>query len=75
MPLGTAKANFNYSLDEKRVLNMENVVNDADNVKQDMSIDVYGRKEDTPEETAPTDAVRPQATLTPHLPPSYTSIL
>lgn len=24
--------------------NMDNIVNDSDNVKQDMSIDVYGRK-------------------------------
>jgi len=46
VPLGTTKSNFNYNLDEKRVLNMENVVNDSDNVKQDMSIDVYGRKEE-----------------------------
>ena len=74
VPLGTAKANFNYSLDEKRVLNMENVVNDADNVKQDMSIDVYGRKEDTKEEAAPPAAVRPQYTRIPPTPSSYTSL-
>ena len=40
MPLGQVKSNFNYNLDEKRVLNFENVVNDNDNIKQDMSIDV-----------------------------------
>ena len=45
MPLGRSKANFNYNLDEKRVLNFENVVNDDDNIKQDISIDVYGRAE------------------------------
>lgn len=46
VPLGQAKSNFNYNLDEKRVLNFENVVDDSDNVKQDMSIDVYGRQKD-----------------------------
>ena len=46
VPLGQNKSNFNYSVDEKRVLNFENVVDDSDNVKQDMSIDVYGRKQD-----------------------------
>lgn len=25
---------------------MENIVSDTDNIKQDMSIDVYGRKQD-----------------------------
>ena len=40
MPLGQVKSNFNYNLDEKRVLNFKNVVNDNDNIKQDMSIDV-----------------------------------
>ena len=29
--------------DNKRMLNVEHVVNDSDNIKQDMSIDVYGR--------------------------------
>ena len=55
VPLGRAKANFNYNLDEKRVLNFENVVNDDDNIKQDISIDVYGRAEK--EEEQATDAV------------------
>jgi phosphatidylinositol glycan class S len=43
VPLGKVRANFNFNLDNKRVLNFENVVTDDDNVKQDMSIDVYGR--------------------------------
>lgn len=34
VPLGASRSNFNYSVDQKRVLNMENVVNDADNIKQ-----------------------------------------
>ena len=50
VPLGQNKSNFNYSVDEKRVLNFENVVDDSDNVKQDMSIDVYGRKQDGDDE-------------------------
>jgi len=38
---------WNYSVQNNtRILNFENVVNDDDNVKQDMSIDVYGRKEE-----------------------------
>jgi hypothetical protein len=45
VPLGRTKGKWNYSLDEKRVLNFENVVNDDDNIKQDLSIDVYGRAE------------------------------
>ena len=44
MPLGQAKSNFNFSVSEKRVLNAENIVRDDDNIKQDISIDVYGRK-------------------------------
>ncbi|EFJ42574.1 hypothetical protein VOLCADRAFT_107210 [Volvox carteri f. nagariensis] len=44
VPLGKARSNFNFSLEDKRILNMDNVVNDSDNIKQDMSIDVYGRK-------------------------------
>jgi len=51
VPLGSSRSKFNYNLDEKRVLNMENVVKDEDNIKQDLSIDVYGRKaEDSDEE-------------------------
>lgn len=43
VPLGKERSDFNFSLDDKRVLNFENVVNDDDNIKQDLSIDVYGR--------------------------------
>ena len=50
MPLGSKRSKFNYNLDEKRVLNFENVVNDDDNIKQDMSIDVYGRKTEEDDE-------------------------
>ncbi|KAK9845336.1 hypothetical protein WJX81_003762 [Elliptochloris bilobata] len=50
VPLGQTKGKWNYNLDEKRVLNFDNIVNDDDNIKQDISIDVYGR---TPEEGAP----------------------
>eukprot|EP00850_Spirogloea_muscicola_P024187 SM000470S16632 [mRNA] locus=s470:4:1046:+ [translate_table: standard] len=42
-PAGGVRSDFNFSLEDKRILNMENVVNDADNIKQDLSIDVYGR--------------------------------
>ena len=53
VPLEQVKSNFNYKTDMKRVLNFENVVTDEDNIRQDMSIDVYGRKEKTEaEETA-----------------------
>jgi phosphatidylinositol glycan class S len=43
VPEGTTRSDFNFSLEHKRVLNFDNVVRDEDNVKQDMSIDVYGR--------------------------------
>ena len=45
MPSGELRNDFNYDTDgdNKRVLNVEHVVNDNDNSKQDMSIDVYGR--------------------------------
>ena len=56
VPLGQNKSNFNYNLDEKRVLNFENIVNDSDNVKQDMSIDVYGRKQEGEDEESSTPA-------------------
>ena len=59
VPLGAVKSKFNFNLDEKRVLNFENVVNDDDNIKQDMSIDVYGRKdqqEAAEEEATPANA-------------------
>lgn len=44
MPLGQVKSSFNYSTADKRVLNADHIVNDDDNIKQDLSIDVYGRK-------------------------------
>jgi hypothetical protein len=44
-PRPKARGGFNFSLDDKRVLNAVSVVTDADNVKQDISIDVYGRAE------------------------------
>ncbi|KAL4458032.1 hypothetical protein ABPG75_012897 [Micractinium tetrahymenae] len=44
VPLGQLKSSFNYSTQDKRVLNAENIVNDDDNIKQDISIDVYGRQ-------------------------------
>jgi phosphoenolpyruvate carboxylase len=43
-------------VDEKRVLNFENVVNDDDNIKQDMSIDVYGRVKEEDAEAAESQA-------------------
>jgi len=45
VPLNQVKSGYNYDTTDKRVLNMDNVVNDEDNIKQDISIDVYGRKE------------------------------
>jgi len=45
VPLGGQRAGFNFNLDDKRVVNMVNEVKDEDNIKQDMSIDVYGRKD------------------------------
>lgn len=44
VPLGKLRSDFHVDLTYKRVLNMEHVVSDADNIKQDISIDVYGRK-------------------------------
>jgi hypothetical protein len=46
------RSNFNFTLEDKRVLNFENVVDDSDNIKQDISIDVYGRKEKAEQEAA-----------------------
>ncbi|GBG61511.1 hypothetical protein CBR_g21853 [Chara braunii] len=43
---GSVRSDFNFSLEVKRVLNEEVVVNDDDNIKQDLSIDVYGRAKD-----------------------------
>ena len=47
--LRQVKSSFNYDTTDMRVLNMENVVSDSDNIKQDMSIDAYGRKEEKEE--------------------------
>jgi phosphatidylinositol glycan class S len=52
VPPGTSRSDWNFSLEFKRVLNFENVVTDDDNVKQDMSIDVYGRKKEEEEAAA-----------------------
>ena len=46
LPLGTVKKDWNFSLQDKRVLNFENEVSDDDNIKQDASIDVYGRNKE-----------------------------
>jgi len=51
-PRAKARGGFNFSLDDKRVLNSVNVVSDADNIKQDISIDVYGRAEAAEAEAA-----------------------
>lgn len=53
MPLGQLKGGFNFDLKDKRVLNFENIVSDEDNIKQDMSIDVYGRAEKEEAEKEP----------------------
>lgn len=50
MPVGVVRSDFNYKIEDKRVLNHENDVKDEDNIKQDLSIDVYGRKKDDEEE-------------------------
>ena len=46
VPLGSSKTDWNFNTDHKRVLNEENIVSDDDNIKQDKSIDVYGRFDD-----------------------------
>ena len=46
MAFGKVRSDFNFSVEDKRVLNMENVVSDSDNIKQDLSIDVYGREKE-----------------------------
>merc|ERR1712167_431068 len=45
VPVGSTRDDFNFTTegDNKRVLNVKHEVNDSDNIKQDMSIDVYGR--------------------------------
>lgn len=49
---GTVRSDWNFSLQDKRVLNQEHIVKDSDNIKQDLSIDVYGRTEQEEEMTA-----------------------
>eukprot|EP00798_Chlamydomonas_sp_ICE-L_P021830 gene21830-28857_t len=48
VPLGKVKSGFNFSLDDKRILNFDNV---------DISIDVYGRKEKEAEEAKAAAAI------------------
>jgi hypothetical protein len=44
VPLGSPpRGNWNFNLDDKRVLGAAVEVSDEDNIKQDISIDVYGR--------------------------------
>ncbi|MCO5572428.1 hypothetical protein L7F22_026183 [Adiantum nelumboides] len=47
LPVGALHSEYNFSLADKRVINKERVVTDSDNIKQDMSIDVYGRNSET----------------------------
>jgi hypothetical protein len=46
VPKDGVKSDYNFNLQDKRVLGVEVVVNDSDNIKQDMSIDVYGRQKE-----------------------------
>ena len=47
VPLGTSKSDWNFDVSKhKRVLNLVHEVTDEDNIKQDKSIDVYGRFDD-----------------------------
>lgn len=46
VPPGEVKSGFNSSTENKRILNFVNEVKDSDNIKQDMSIDVYGRDDE-----------------------------
>eukprot|EP00448_Togula_jolla_P014136 CAMPEP_0170585514 /NCGR_PEP_ID=MMETSP0224-20130122/9254_1 /TAXON_ID=285029 /ORGANISM="Togula jolla, Strain CCCM 725" /LENGTH=278 /DNA_ID=CAMNT_0010909003 /DNA_START=75 /DNA_END=912 /DNA_ORIENTATION=+ len=45
-PEGKVRTGFNTSTQHKRILNFVNEVKDSDNIKQDMSIDVYGREDE-----------------------------
>lgn len=64
VPFEQVKSNFNYKTDNKRVLNFENIVTDEDNIKQDMSIDVYGRKEKAEEEAEAAAAAKAETNET-----------
>jgi len=46
IPLGEVADDFNFNTDKKRVLNQVFEPSFADNVKQDKSIDVYGRADE-----------------------------
>jgi len=47
IPIGETYEQYNYQpATNKRIVNMKREVNDSDNVKQDLSIDVYGREKD-----------------------------
>jgi hypothetical protein len=49
IPVGTVRSDFNFKVEDKRILNQEHEVKDEDNIKQDLSIDVYGRKKEDEE--------------------------
>ncbi|CAM6098552.1 unnamed protein product [Calypogeia fissa] len=49
---GSVRSDWNFSMKDKRILNEEHIVKDSDNIKQDMSIDVYGRTEKEEEMTS-----------------------
>ena len=50
VPLGTSKSDWNFDVSKhKRVLNLVHEFTDEDNIKQDKSIDVYGRFDDEEE--------------------------
>ena len=49
------RSDWNFNLEDKRILNMDYEVSDSDNVKQDMSIDVYGRKDEEEKEVVEED--------------------
>lgn len=51
-PTGSVRSDFNFSLTDKRIINKEHVVTDADNIKQDLSIDVYGRSQEAKDEVS-----------------------
>jgi len=52
VPMEEVKTGFNTSIKNKRILNFVNEVKDSDNVKQDMSIDVYGREGEEEDDNA-----------------------
>eukprot|EP00611_Tribonema_gayanum_P016435 TRINITY_DN2862_c0_g1_i1.p1 TRINITY_DN2862_c0_g1~~TRINITY_DN2862_c0_g1_i1.p1 ORF type:complete len:245 (+),score=57.67 TRINITY_DN2862_c0_g1_i1:75-737(+) len=50
--VGATRSNFNFQIVRKRILNQVYEPSFADNVKQDKSIDVYGRDDDNSAEVA-----------------------